>query len=255
MRQWRIDRAASLLLCIVLPGAAADPARQARPGVPTAQAAAKKDSGGIRGCVVAADTGGPLRGATVQTIATEIGVVRSTGTDASGCYAFTNLPDAAYVVQVSKMAYATVVFGEDPPSGREGQTVRVSGGETVPDVDLRVAKSGVIAGRVVDDAGEPVPTVLVQALSVVSFSADEEPAAFPHAPSARTTNDIGRYRLFGLPPGDYVVCASPGPAARIPAELSGFIPTYFPHLPGWRQLRSCRSRLDRSSRVSTSCLP
>jgi hypothetical protein len=185
------------------------------------------------GCVVAADTGGPLRWAIVQAIATAIGVVRSTGTDASGCYAFTNLPDALYVVQVSKVAYATVVFGEDPPSGREGQTVRVSGGETVPDVDFRVAKSGVITGRVVDDAGEPVPNVLVQAMSVVSFSADEEPAAFPHAPSARTTNDLGLYRLFGLPPGDYVVCASPGAvAAKTPSELTGFIPTYFPRSRG-----------------------
>ena len=229
MKKRMIARAAPLLLCACLAGAQAHPTTQARPGSPGTQGAEKKDTGGIRGCVVAGDTEGPLREATVQAVATPIGVVRSTGTDAQGCYAFANLPAARYVVQASKAAYATLQFGEDPLSGREGQMVSVSDGKTPADVNFRLPKAGVITGRVVDDAGEPVPNVLVQAMAVVPVSGDEERTAFPHAPSARTTNDLGRYRLFGLPAGDYVVSASPGNrAAKIPAELAGFVQTYFP---------------------------
>ncbi len=204
------------------------PGVQAGPGPLPQQTTQKKDTGGIRGCVVAADTGGPLRGAGVQAISTAIGVVRSTVTDSTGCYAFANLPDAGYAVQVSKVAYATVAFGEDPLSGREGQAIAVSDGELVRNVDFRILRAGVITGRVVDDAGEAVPNVLVQAVAVVRVSGDEQPALFPHAPSARRTDDLGRYRLFGLPPGDYCVLASPGsPGARPSPELAGFMATYF----------------------------
>jgi len=224
-----IARAAPLLLCACLAGATAHPASQARTGSPGTQPAEKKDAGGIRGCVVAADTGRPLREVTVQVIATAIGVVRSTWTDALGCYSLTNLQAARYVVQASKLAYATLQFGENPLLGSTGTPVQVSDGKTVPNVDFWLPKGGVITGRVVDDAGEPVPNVLVQAMDVVPVSGDEQPRAFPHAPSARKTNDLGRYRLFGLPTGEYYVFATPGSqAAKKPAEHEGLLSTYFP---------------------------
>lgn len=227
-----ISRAALVLLGAVLAGAAADPARQARPGQPTAPAAGQQATGQIHGCVVAGDTGGPLRDAGVQAIATSVGVVRGTATDPTGCYTLVNLPAADYVVRVSKETYATVGYGEDPESGREEQTVPVSGETTTAEIDFRVPKAGVIAGRVLDVTGEPVPNVRVQALSVAAGTGFEEPNAFPYQPSARTTDDLGRFRLFGLPAGDYVVLASPAPqAGKIPVELSGFTPTYFPGSP------------------------
>ena len=227
-----ISRAALVLLGAVLAGAAADPARQARPGQPTAPAADQKATGQIHGCVVAGDTGGPLRDAGVQAIATSVGIVRGTATDSTGCYNLANLPAADYVVRVSKETYATVGYGEDPESGREEQTVPVSGETTMAKIDFRVPKAGVIAGRVLDGAGEPVPNVRVQALSVAARSGVEEPNAFPYQPSARTTDDLGRFRMFGLPAGDYVLLASPAPqAGKMPVELSEFTPTYFPGSP------------------------
>jgi hypothetical protein len=225
----RIDRAALVLLVAVVGGGAADLRQQTRPGQPTVPAVDEKATGRILGCVVAADTGGPLREAGVQAIASSVGVVRGTGTDSVGCYAFDNLPAADYLVRVSKETYATVGYGEDPESGREEQRVAVSSGKTVAEIDFRVPKAGVIAGRVVDDAGEPVPNVRVEVLSVVGSSDVEEPTLFPLQHLMRTTNDLGRYRLFGLPAGDYVVLASPATqAGKMPAELSGFAPTYFP---------------------------
>ena len=229
MKLRTIDGVVPLLVCACLAGATDRPASQARPGVPATESVGKKETGGIRGCVMAADTSGPLRKATVQAIATAIGVVRSTPTDAMGCYAFTDLPAGRYAVRASKPPYLPLDFGEDPVSGREGELVTVSDAKVAQGVDFRLPKGGVIAGRVVDETGEPVANVPVQVMVVVSVGTDEQPTVFPLALSARSTNDLGRYRVFGVPPGEYYVCASArAPANKATPELSGFVPTYFP---------------------------
>src|SRR5438270_130084 len=54
------------------------------------------------------------------------------------------------------------------------------------------------------------------------------PAAVPGL-NARRTNDLGRYRLFGLQPGDYVVAASVGQVGT--DDLPGYATTFFPGTP------------------------
>jgi hypothetical protein len=49
-----------------------------------------------------------------------------------------------------------------------------------------------------------------------------------------STDDRGRYRIFGLPPGDYLVRATPQPGGmqtEIEGEPTGFAPTYAPGTP------------------------
>ncbi|HZY62775.1 MAG TPA: carboxypeptidase regulatory-like domain-containing protein [Edaphobacter sp.] len=74
----------------------------------------------------------------------------------------------------------------------------------VPTMDLRfrIAPEGVITGKVLDEAGEPVRRARVSLLKLAAGGADE---AQPQARTrgAATTDDRGVYEFDNLPPGDY----------------------------------------------------
>jgi hypothetical protein len=80
----------------------------------------------------------------------------------------------------------------------------------------------VLMGRVLNEFGEPVANVLVSALWQ-SDSGD------PEQRQSHSTDDLGRFRLFGLMPGMYYVQAEPQDfghsIVRNPVRL---LPTYFP---------------------------
>jgi hypothetical protein len=64
--------------------------------------------------------------------------------------------------------------------------------------------TGVITGRVVDEHNDPVAKVYVR-------------AATKDLTREAQTNDLGDYRIYGLPPGSYVISAS----AYMPPRIEG----------------------------------
>ncbi|HEY0284457.1 MAG TPA: carboxypeptidase-like regulatory domain-containing protein, partial [Vicinamibacterales bacterium] len=72
-------------------------------------------TGRLRGRVVAADTGIPLRRAQVRATSSTIRTIRLTTTDAEGRYEFLNLPAGRYTLNVSKAGYAAIEFGQRRP--------------------------------------------------------------------------------------------------------------------------------------------
>ena len=81
-------------------------------------------------------------------------------------------------------------------------------GERLTDVTLRVWKYGVIAGTVVDEAGEPVVGIAVRALIknvVAGRTQYGNMQVIPELVPAATTDDRGMFRLSQLVPGTYVV--------------------------------------------------
>ena len=66
-------------------------------------------------------------------------------------------------MQATKDGYAPGTYGQRRASG-PSQLLSLAEGERRTDVTLRVWKYGVIAGTVVDEAGEPVVGVAVRAL-------------------------------------------------------------------------------------------
>src|SRR5947208_2027116 len=87
--------------------AAQAPQTPAQTSPPTATAV-------IRGRVTGLDSGQPLRKAQVRVIQFDAGPGRenrTTTTDVDGRYEFTDLPAGRYVVNASKGAYVTVVWG------------------------------------------------------------------------------------------------------------------------------------------------
>jgi protocatechuate 3,4-dioxygenase beta subunit len=73
-------------------------------------------------------------------------------------------------------------------------------------------KGAVITGKVLDQKGEPVTDVHVMALRrFTPPGATAVPPRLIPAPmqGPQQTNDIGEYRVSGLPPGEYFLAASP----------------------------------------------
>jgi hypothetical protein len=192
--------------------------------------------GRIAGVVVTTN-GDPIPGAEVratrsnvletgQSVATRSSAV--TTTDGAGRFLVDLLDDGEYYVEVSKAAH---VAADDRPwsEPRSTQRVKVSGG-VADDVRLALARGGIMSGTIVDGAGEPLQGVRVRALRLRSENGQVVAVT---SGWDRSTDERGRYRLFGLPSGSYVLVASMGAEASgiDRAQHRGFAPTYFPGTP------------------------
>ena len=184
----------------------------------------------ITGRVVAADSGQPIRRAVVRVTAAEIRENRSTVTDAEGRYEIKELPAARYIVNASKGSFVALSHGQTRPFD-SGRPLEVKDGQTVERIDFRLPRGAVIAGRVLDEMGEPVADVQVMTMRSQFVQGRRQPA--PYGRPAMT-NDIGEFRLYGLPPGDYYISATARDLAAMMAtsdDRSGYAPTYYPGTP------------------------
>jgi hypothetical protein len=105
-------------------------------------------------------------------------------------------------------------FGLEGAAGeivtRPPPPVAIADGEVRNDVDAALSRSVAIEGRVLDGQGEPVPYVAVTAEVEGTREGEGGFARKAYGGSASpSTDDRGFFRLFGLRPGRYRVCAYP----------------------------------------------
>lgn len=166
-------------------------------------------------------SGGPVRRALVTIGAGDGSPDRQSVTDEHGRFLLDGLPAGRYLVIASKPGWVKTYYGSSRPGLPPGVRVAVVDGQRIDDVDVRLMRGGVIAGRIVDEQGRPMPRqwpglleqrtigsrrVLAQARSHFGIGVFE-----------RATDDRGEFRLFGLPPGTYAVVVRPSitPGARL----------------------------------------
>lgn len=155
-------------------------------------------TGAITGQVVT-DTGQPLAGAAVFVRALGgSGQGRNTTTDSEGNFQVSGLDPLTYLVGANLSTYVTAPRDPDntqAPYYRVGDSVK-----------LQLIKGGVITGSVTTSSGEPVVGVRVQAYMI--RDGNGQPARYGTSyRGARTTDDRGVYRIYGLSPGTYLVSA------------------------------------------------
>ena len=172
--------------------------------------------GSIQGQVVNGATGAPLKRAMVRlaggvdqsAMAGGRGGVRpqlmNKETDEQGRFVFTNLDAGKYRLTAERQGFLRQSYGAHKYSG--GSTpVAVGEGQTVKAIDFRLMPQGVIAGKVLDEDGEPMANVQVRAQRAYIRNGRKVWSTLVNS----TSSDIGEYRLPELKPGSYLVVASP----------------------------------------------
>ncbi len=185
------------------PIAAQDPA--ARPQRPARDAPPQerpKGTASLTGRIFAMDTGAPMKRVAVRVTAPELREGRAGSTDAEGRYAIEGLPAGRYTITASKPGFVTLSYGQRHPLGA-GTPVTLRDGERLV-VDLKLPRGGVIAGRIFDEDGEPVPAANVRVLRLQYQQGERQPVPL----GGDQTDDRGAYRVYGLGPGEYVVSAT-----------------------------------------------
>jgi hypothetical protein len=180
-------------------------------------------TGSLRGRVLRAD-GRPLPRATVQIVGAQHHLMRNANSDDSGRFAFDALARDEYTLTARKPGFVPLEFGQRRP-GEHGQPIALADGEARDRIDIVLPRNGAISGRVTDENGDPVEGVTVRVLRSIYVADRRLLLELPFA-QARQTNDLGRYRVYGLPPGQYVVAAAVG--LRAGAGEYGYTAAFFP---------------------------
>jgi hypothetical protein len=164
----------------------------------------------ITGTVVANEPNGrPIRRATVtlSSVGVALAVPRMTATDDAGRFAFTRLPAGNYSApRALRPGYVGATYGEKRTGGI-GTPITLAEGQRVT-IAFKLLRGAVITGTVFDQGNKPAAQTTVQATQIRVVDG-ERTAQNAYLGSGGTTDDRGVYRIYGLPPGDYVVSVSP----------------------------------------------
>jgi hypothetical protein len=176
---------------------ASRPLSSAQSPVPTVQSPASQTpaaTGAISGVVTDAATGRPIAGASVSVFVNVPAARRppappSVLTDVRGRFVLVDLAGGQmYEVGASRSGYA--------PAGPR-TTVALADGEWRRDVNLRLSRAGSIAGRVIDERGEPMVGTPVQLFFRRMLAGRERLVES----AVVTTDDRGVYRFALVRPG------------------------------------------------------
>ena len=99
----------------------------------------------------------------------------------------------------------------------DGRVLTLAAGQELKDLRIRLQAAAVVRGRVTDEDGDPLANAQVAVLrqTFVSGRSRWEQAG------AERTNDLGEYRIAGLPAGNYYVSVSPPPDFKSLIEAAG----------------------------------
>jgi hypothetical protein len=119
-------------------------------------------------------------------------VIDSITTERDGRFKFQNVTPGRYRLSVQRQGYF-----------RAPLAITVIAGQPLANVQLSMTLAGAISGRIYEASGEPLGNAEVQALKA-SYPQGHRTLAFVQS---AITNDLGEFRLFGLPPGRYYIAA------------------------------------------------
>ena len=172
----------------------------------------------IKGLVTTADTGAPVRGAEVR-LSSRGSYNRLVTTDGEGLFTLSDLPSGEYQLTVSRVGFTSMIFGQRRPL-ETPTPIKLSEGESFT-ANVSLTRGGAIHGRIVDEFGDPIAGTRVQVLRSRMVRGQRRLQGM--GPGDQT-DDTGEFRVYGLPPGDYYVTASPGPADSVRRDP----PIYYP---------------------------
>jgi uncharacterized surface anchored protein len=164
----------------------------------------------IAGTVVNAQTGEPVRGATVSVLALEDShSIASTQTGSDGHFSVDGLPAAKYQLTASKRGYSTAAYDEHG----DFSSAIVTGDDPNSNFDtthlvFRLTPGAALRGVVTADGGDPVADAEVMLFKKPQGYAPGEKIV---QQETAITDDIGIYEFSNLSPGEYLLAAKATP--------------------------------------------
>jgi len=120
----------------------------------------------------------------------------------AGQFVFRNIPPGRYTLTASHNGHMHAEYGQRGPNGK-GMILTVLTGQPLTGIRLTMTRSGAISGHVYDSKGAPLAYVQVQ-MRRLTYPDGQRTLT---TTSSTVTDDLGAYRLYGLPPGAYVMSA------------------------------------------------
>jgi len=204
---------------------------------PTANAPDTGQNSRVEGTVLGLN-GDPVRKATVRlqgtfSQAVQLPITYSETTDNGGKFVFDDVAPGRYTLSADKPGFVAARYGARS-STSPGTQLTLTVGTEMKDLAIKMTPQGVIAGKVIDQDGDPVASAQLQAMrfTYVRGRKQLQPAG------GATTNDLGEYRLINLAPGRYYISATDRPPTqfspqerpgRAGAVQEGNVATFYPN--------------------------
>jgi protocatechuate 3,4-dioxygenase beta subunit len=211
-------------------GGAANASPQSGTGSPAATT--RQQQCLVAGSVVSATTGEPIHKASVRfgrlaegSGSAILGDYGAT-TDSSGNFQ-ARVDAGRYAMAVTRNGYAQQSAGQ-LGSAKAASIITLACGADTAGIRFLMTPQGLITGTVVDEDKEPVANAIVEAFNDRAVL----PASRIRAAGSARTDDLGKYRIFGLGAGRYFV------RAQLPEETvtlttpeqqqTSYVPIYYP---------------------------
>jgi protocatechuate 3,4-dioxygenase beta subunit len=151
-------------------------------------------------------------------------------TGATGVFAFDGVPPGNYAITAQRNGYVRQ-DGENRFGPRSTPLLVVTSGQAVTGITIKMVPHGVVAGRVVDEDGEPLARMNVQ----VQRERWQRGQRQFLPVSSDSTNDLGEYCVAGLPAGRYVVSVTGGGRQFLRTPVSdsadmNYVTTFYPNV-------------------------
>jgi hypothetical protein len=161
----------------------------------------------------------PLRRAIVSVTGTGIIGTRQVATDEQGRFVVDALPPGRFTLIVDRAGYLTTYVGSRRPGRPPSTPLVLTEGQRITDVAISVPRGAVIEGTLRDERGRPIAAGQVSAWSQQLVEGQPQFVAATGRASRVLTDDRGRFRIWGLLPGTYVVEATGSSGVSAGAEL------------------------------------
>jgi hypothetical protein len=198
------------------------------PDTPARNVKAVKGSASVKGKVVAADGGRPIRRVQISLSSPDLPESRSMSTTAQGIYEFKDLPAGRYTITATREGFIRLQYGQRRP-GEPGRPLQLADGQRLENADFSLPRTGWITGRVTDELGDPLAGVSMFPAQWKYFRGKRRMVPVPGGGAFNRTDETGQFRITGLEPGDYFVLATTRSTWTVddkPTERIGFLPTY-----------------------------
>jgi hypothetical protein len=208
--------------------AAAPQATTFQSSQPPARDAGPKGTATVKGKIVAADSGRPLRRVQVSLSSPDLSEARLMSTTARGTFEFKDLPAGRYALAATRSGYIRLQYGQRRP-GEPGRPIKLADGQHFENADLALPRTGSIAGRITDEVGDPLADVSIFPAQWKYFRGKRRLVPVSGGGPFNRTDETGQFRITGLEPGDYIVLATTRTTWTVddkPDERIGFLPTY-----------------------------